>query len=267
MHRKTASDAEGDHHSEKGAKEEENEKRFSYNYFSTSARDSRQVVQPVAAAPNHPPEHKHCCENYKQILEKLETLCRWRDDFVAKKRQTTTEKKSSHGCVLCESGSLKNCNFCDYHETVVVKGRERFEDSFTDSDTDSMKFNPRKELPSKPFRMVSNSLTDQPTPKVPTHSHEIDDEDEMDNKSMTTVPVKETRNASFLNFDDIPLPTQRRATVDPQPMYLNGRTRVPAEEDKVPELTSSRWRLNEMKKVEWKWDVSQFYQFATNIII
>lgn len=170
----------------------------------------------------HKPESKQCCEHYKQILEKLENLCKWRDEFMA-------SKKTMDGCILCDSGQLRNCNFCDYHRTML-KAPERYEDSITtDSDTDSIKFDPRLN------RMIDNPLADLQTPQVPLKSK------------------REPRNSSFMNFDEIPLPTQRNIKNVSPGVASKGRTRQAVFEGS--EMSSSRLRLNEMKKVEWKWNV------------
>lgn len=203
------------------------ERKLSYNYFSNSARDAgarELIVQKTDAPPtttgavNVNP--KPCCEHYKLILEKLETLCRWRDDFVAKKK----------GCLLCDSGNLKNCNFCDYHEKVIkAKGALEYDDSFSDSDTESMQISSvsiRKPA-KKSYQMI---MADKTTPQV------VSREDE-----------RKEKRSSFINFDEIPLPAPRGPPPEAQ------STRNKAEDDIW--TSRSKLRLNEMKKVEWKWNV------------
>lgn len=251
------------------------ENLFSYNYFSNSARDSRQVAnqqqQLKTVQATNTTDHKPCCENYKQILAKLETLCRWRDDFVQAKRikpNKNANMNNSNGCVLCDSGNLKMCNFCDYHGTIVQgRGRQRrddrFDDSWTDSDDDSMRFcdDARKPLPStSQYKMISNTLVDMPTPQVHVRSQEAEREEEGEQwiKSYKpppppAPPAQEPRNNSFINFDDIPLPTQRRSMEN---AVETRRSHGAADDEDQLVMSSSRLRLNEMKKVEWKWDVS-----------
>lgn len=212
------------------------EKETSYNYFTNSAREAtKAMIQPPA------PEPKHCCENYKLILDKLESLCRWRDEFVNGKKG----KRIGNGCLLCDSGSLKNCNFCDYHETII-KDKDPLESSSTDSERDEfarkekMRRNPGKTK--KSYKMITDSLADKPTPQVYIHRSSEEFHQEISPKKDSPT---EKRN-SFINFDDIPLPAQRKT----EPIR---HTVVPIEE---PVMTSSRRRLEEMKRVEWKWDVS-----------
>lgn len=216
----------------------------SHDICTNSARDhppgpSREMLR-------HPPppqsNHKPCCDNYKLILDKLETLCRWRDDFVKKKNNRR------NGCLLCDSGNLKNCNFCDYHETII-RDVDRFEESITDSESDLGVSTGRKH-PRNNLRMITDSFADRPTPNAVPYKpagRTRDVEEEEKENSFETVQREETRN-SFMNFDDIPLPAQRKRG------ELFERKRPVEESESI--MTSSRMRLNEMKKVEWKWDVS-----------
>lgn len=195
-------------------------------------------------------DHKQCCESYKLILDKLETLCRWRDDFVAQKRNTRAS-----GCVLCDSGSLKMCNFCDYHEEVIKERDERFEEvdeDSTDSEEEYRRYRKtRKALPrNKQYKMIANAkLVDMLTPQVAIRERKRAEDDK--EEEFHTEPIRDFRNNSFINFDDIPLPTQRRS-IEP---VVARRSEVFTPEDS--EMPESRRRLNEMKKVEWKWDVSR----------
>lgn len=213
---------------------EKENKQLSYTYFSNSAKDTRQV-----AVANNNQSSRNCCDTYKEILDKLETLCRWRDEFVAKKKQM-----SRAGCVLCERGTLKSCNFCEYHDSMVKGGGPRFEDSLTDSDTDL-----QRELPERrPYK----ALEDRPTPQVTAEavSRYQKKEDQRQDIPLSKISVTQ-RDSSFINFDDIPLPTQRKS----MDQVTAGSTRIAAEG--WQDNPSSRTRLNEMKKVEWKWDVSK----------
>lgn len=213
---------------------------MSYNYFSNSAKDRQQLVQHIQkkSTSKQGPEHNPCCDNYKQILEKLELLCRWRDDLVAKKMPT--ERRS--GCLLCDSGNLRNCNFCDYHDSVLKGRADRSEEFFTEeSDQESLlqyNITEKRELTTsnRPLKMIAHPLSEMPTPQgvvVQRQRHE----------PIKEMPMTDPRNSSFINFDDIPLPTQRSS--------LEARQDV----ERIPDC---RRRLNEMKKVEWKWDVSLF---------
>lgn len=242
-HRKTTNDNQVERESHRM---DEQENHVSYNYFSNSAKDRQQLVQhnQKQHTSQHGPDHNPCCDNYKQILEKLEMLCRWRDDFVTKK--IPTERRT--GCLLCDSGNLRNCNFCDYHDSVL-KGRDRFEESFTDSDQESLlqyNITERRELlttSNRSQKMIAQSLSGMPTPQgvvVQRQRHEPVKEN----------PMTAPRNSSFINFDDIPLPTQRSPLEAPQQRKDVQSSPV------VERIPDCRRRLNEMKKVEWKWDVS-----------
>lgn len=228
------------------------ERKLSYNYFSNSARDSgpRDLVVRTGTTDGSPPQavvdpnnHKPCCEHYKLILDKLETLCRWRDDFVAKKK----------GCLLCDSGNLKNCNFCDYHG-AIVQGNDALEyDDSSDSEAESMKFSSVsiRKPGKKGFKMIRESLADKPTPQLVVYSQK----DHGERKGLEKRPETNEKRNSFINFDDIPLPAPRGAALPPTQLT---KTRV--EEDVW--TSRSKLRLNEMKRVEWKWNVSWILWFV-----